>query len=154
MLTVPTTIAEDRIVHLMENRLSWMSAFEICRYHDWQLLTLRSNQEHEETVELMKKYDIELLWLASTDMGHEGKFVWATTGLTVTDYHWQKGEPNNNGIQHCVLLHSPNTKWWDYHCHSKYPFICEETKFAPKKLKGNCTLTKDDNVVSCILNEI
>lgn len=54
MLTVPTTIAEDRIVHLMENRLSWMSAYEICRYHDWQLLTLRSNQEHEETVELMK----------------------------------------------------------------------------------------------------
>lgn len=152
MLFVISSSAEDRIgnkmVHLHSTPENWMSAYEACKFYGMQLLTLYSYTEYQEVLTLMKKYKIEKVWIAATDMGHEGNFVWATTGQKVT---WMAGKADNyKNNEHCV--HIWNEQWNDIDCNTKGPYFCEETAAAPKKIMGNCTLARDDTV-SCIFRE-
>lgn len=75
MLFVISSSAEDRIgnrrVHLHSTPQNWMTAYEACKFHGMQLLTLYSYTEYQEVLTLMKKYKIEKVWIAATDMGHE-----------------------------------------------------------------------------------
>lgn len=106
MLFVISSSAEDRIgnrrVHLHSTPQNWMTAYETCKFHGMQLLTLNSYSEFQEVLTLMKTYKVDKVWIAATDMGHEGNFVWATTGQKAT---WMAGYADNlQNNQHCVHI--------------------------------------------------
>lgn len=122
--TSAVDIIGDKHVYLQSKDQNWMTAFETCRYYDKQLLTLLNNKEHEDTVALVAKYKIHIIWLAASDIGHEGNFVWTTNGQTVTDRHWGKGEPNNKNTENCLQLYY--NIWNDVSCGREYHFFCED----------------------------
>lgn len=65
-------------------------------------------------------------WLAATDFGHEGDFVWATTGQKVTNTYWKTGNPNNLlNLEHCVIYQFEHL-WDDFNCGVPLLYFCEE----------------------------
>ena len=60
-------------------------------------------------------------------MGHEGQFVWLSTGRPVNAYtNWKLGEPNNaNNNENCLIM-SIDGKWSDEQCLKERAFICQD----------------------------
>lgn len=110
---------------------NWMSAYEICRYNGMQLLTIDTDAEMDEIPALAQKHNIGYgFWVAANDIGHEGHFVWATTGTNMTIARWHEDNPNNNGGEDCVeVAYWPTSKRWgmnDHKCSQTRNFFCEE----------------------------
>lgn len=65
------------------------------------------------------------VWISGTDIGHEGKFIWLSTGLPLVYKNFNSKRPNNrDGNDNCLLM-SSHGKWNDIDCLYKYYFICE-----------------------------
>ena len=66
-------------------------------------------------------------WTAGTDVGINGKWVWATSLTPVEDYVWAIGRPDQRDALNCLLLHA-DLGWagFNYLCVSNvaYP-ICQ-----------------------------
>lgn len=106
-----------------------------------------TNKELEDTAALVEKYNIYAIWIAATDIGHEGTFVWATNGQKVVDYHWQPGNPNNyQDLQDCVYMR--DGMWNDVTCSLEYVYFCEETGEAVRNFDGNFKLAEEDAMIS------
>merc|ERR1712037_478541 len=60
-------------------------------------------------------------WTAGTDLGIEGRWIWATTLTAVEDFVWITGYPNSSLDKNCLAL-SYNYEYlgFDYFCDSKY----------------------------------
>lgn len=94
---------------------NWFTAYEICRAHGMQLLTIGGN-----------------------DLGHTGDYVWTGTGLKVVNAWWGPGQPDNpvGGKEHCleITYQWPEPKWNDCPCDYNRVFIpphiifCEEVR--------------------------
>ena len=57
-------------------------------------------------------------WIGLTDLFHEGKFVWSSTGQEALSTNWSKKQPDNaNQTEHFVHISSVyfERKWNDYH---------------------------------------
>ena len=57
-------------------------------------------------------------WIGLTDLFHEGKFVWTSTGQAASYTNWYNGQPDNaNKYEHFVHLYptSRMRKWNDYY---------------------------------------
>lgn len=66
-------------------------------------------------------------WIGGYDMGHEGKFVWFSTGRPVNGYtNWRLGEPNNKNDNENCLTMLINGRWNDEPCLTERAFICED----------------------------
>lgn len=153
MLLVISTSAVDkignRIVHLQTDHQDWWNAYVTCRTNRMQLLTLHSPNDHHEAVALMKKYDIQSLWLGAIQMGHNGgELVWATTNNKVEHPFWKDGQPDNaGGEERCVQIKVD--KWDDVNCNTTSRFFCQEP--LPFNVDTPyCTWISLDNVY-CVL---
>lgn len=109
---------------------NFFTAYEICRSIGMQLLTITREEETDQIYELAKKYKPRpSFWLAATDLGHEGEFVWTTTGVKLTNARWYKGQPDNaGGIERCAEITyrwNDTATWNDIPCDRKNPFFCE-----------------------------
>lgn len=84
LIVVAYSFAEESIeVWLHPVSHNWFSAYEICRWEGRQLLAIHNEEEIKQINALSAKYKLSSSWLAATDLGHEGQFVWATTGIIV-----------------------------------------------------------------------
>lgn len=96
-----------------------------------QLLTLRSEEETDQIYELAEKYKpMDAFWVSASDFGHEGDFVWTTTGLKMTNARWHETQPDNGGgREHCVeityLWNDTVPSWNDLRCYNENSFFCE-----------------------------
>ena len=54
-------------------------------------------------------------WLGGYDIGHEGKWIWITTGQHISQTFWSKGNPDNFFNQQHFLAGflRKNTLQWD-----------------------------------------
>lgn len=130
----------DRRVKLVPNAENWFSAFEICRRMGMQLLSVHNERENNEAQSLMRKHQIQSAWLAATDLGHEGRWNWVTSGAIVTYTNWatvnsgrRAQQPDNwRKNEHCLQIELKWTahpkRWNDCECVAKLKFFCEDTK--------------------------
>lgn len=123
----------DREVTYIPLAQNWFTAFEICRAEGKQLLTILSEEENDQIAVIAEKYlPLRAFWLAATDLGHEGSFVWTTSGLKVSYGKFSAGQPDNyNDKEHCLEIsyRVNNTPMWnDIPCGLKNPYFCEEMK--------------------------
>ena len=92
-----------------------------------QLLTIKSPQENLEVVLLGRELNLEWVWTAATDLGQSRRWVWATDGQLVKEFHWAEKEPGDKK-EHCVEAKMDGfpSNWNDNDCKKIRPFICEE----------------------------
>ncbi|XP_039443833.1 perlucin-like [Culex pipiens pallens] len=70
-------------------------------------------------------------WIAGTDLGKTGYFVWITTmkplGYRTGYSNFAPGQPDNaNGVEHCVEAGwRSGTTWNDRNCDAKRRYVCE-----------------------------
>lgn len=67
---------------------NWFTAYNICRAEGKQLLTQPTNDSGNRPR--------PGFWLAASDLGHEGSFVWRTTGMKVTYAYYDSRNLDNN----------------------------------------------------------
>ena len=55
------------------------------------------------------------LWIGLTDLFHEGKFVWSSTGKEATYTNWYPGKPDNwNKTEHFAhIYHVARERKWN-----------------------------------------
>ena len=66
-------------------------------------------------------------WTSGSDDGHEGLWVWTSTGKPLSNTNWMAGEPNNyGGSEHYFQKNIAGTsKWNDSPVTSTIYAICE-----------------------------
>ena len=124
-------LLRGRQVVFVERSENWHTAYEKCRAKGMQLLTLNTKEEFKDMVTLAKKHGpMPGFWIAATDLGHEGQFIYDTNGQPVLD-SWGPEEPDNGANQreeeHCVEL----TERFGFFalndnvCRASLPYWCE-----------------------------
>jgi len=57
------------------------------------------------------------LWLGATDVGHEGTFIWQSSGKPLSFTNWFYLNPNNwGGNENCLQQNFVDFKWNDVQC--------------------------------------
>ncbi|KAL9703550.1 hypothetical protein quinque_007068 [Culex quinquefasciatus] len=130
----------DEAVPYAAGAFSNDSAWHLCESYGFELATVKSPSEDVQLKMAIEEADPKQVgpwWVAGTDLGLEGHFVWLTTGKPIgyqTGYrNFGPGEPNNlNGMEHCVEVGHPNGTFWnDKNCDVKRRFICEAREPLP-----------------------
>merc|ERR1712181_20810 len=69
---------------------------------------------------------LHLWWTAGTDVGINGRWIWATTLTAVEDYVWKSGYPNAANAYNCLSLH-PTYGYLGFNsnCDAAYFPICQ-----------------------------
>lgn len=127
------SLTNTRSVYQQRGRENYYTAYEHCRMIGKQLLTLTTREESIQFGKHLKAIGITSgVWLAATDLGHEGEFVWMTTGASIPmDNFAEFGLPNNkDGREHCMVivgeLNNNFGQWNDMWCDFKEHFFCED----------------------------
>lgn len=121
----------DREVQFQRVPQNWFTAYEICRSVGMQLLTLTTEEETDQIYKLAESFPpMSAFWVAANDLGHEGDFVWTTTGTKLTTARWYEGQPDNaGGIERCVeiayIWNGTDPSWNDVPCAIEIPFFCQ-----------------------------
>ena len=55
----------------------------------------------------------------------EGSWVYTSSGLPLTYFHWNGPEPNGRTGENCVKSYSSGF-WWDVSCSAKSITLCEK----------------------------
>lgn len=68
----------------------------------------------------------EHFWLSATDLGHEGRFAWYSTGELVEYSNFRASQPDNwNKKEHCIEF-SYFGLWNDVSCDLLNYYVCEK----------------------------
>lgn len=126
---------------------NWYSAFEVCQSYGMQLLTLKTENENDILREYLKDYKTKSVWVAATDIGQEGSWVWATTGLQVTSSRWRSPPDNYMGMENCAQV--TMSGWNDCYCSNELPFFCEFEEPNNDTLKGTCVQNTSTKKINC-----
>lgn len=120
-----------RRVYLFDYAENWFKASERCRSKCRELLTITTPEENEETQAFLRNKAVHSAWIAATDLGEEGVFIWSTSGKRVEKKYWAINAKDLYGqAADCVYvtLHNPTTESWSYDdCDGAYHGICRET---------------------------
>ncbi|XP_039443843.1 pulmonary surfactant-associated protein D-like [Culex pipiens pallens] len=129
-----------RFIVFNHMEVSFFKAWHLCESYGFELATVKSPSEDVQLKMAIEEANPKQggpWWIAGTDLGLEGHFVWLTTGKPIgyqTGYrNFGPGEPNNlNGTEHCVEVGHPNGTFWnDKNCDVKRRFICEAREPLP-----------------------
>merc|ERR1712192_259914 len=96
--------------------LTWDDASSMCQMSSNSTLDVIANAEGT----------IHLWWTAGTDVGINGRWIWATTLTAVEDYVWKSGYPNAANAYNCLSLH-PTYGYLGFNsnCDAAYFPICQ-----------------------------
>lgn len=139
MVLLSWTAAEvvgHRQFKYVEQPENWHTANEKCAALGMQLLTITNRGSLDEVSGLIvQRKPNPSVWVAASDLGHEGTFIHITNGQVVPKELFSSKQPDNaGGVEHCVeatLRWSPNPVLNDIGCANKFPYICEEYVGAP-----------------------
>ena len=65
------------------------------------------------------------IWIGGSDERVEGNWSYSSSGLPLTYFHWNGGEPNGGTTENCIWSHS-NGYWIDVSCYYLSVTICEK----------------------------
>merc|ERR1712212_118692 len=106
---------------------TWVGAEMSCVSEDANLVSIRSEEEHNFVRALLRFYDPSEgpTWIGLSDCHSEGVWMWSN-GSKVDYSLWLEGQPTG-GSQNCVLLnYDTSGKWIDTECtySSAIPSVC------------------------------
>ncbi|KAL9704012.1 hypothetical protein quinque_007530 [Culex quinquefasciatus] len=111
--------------------LTFFEAWHQCRSYGLQLATVKSA---EDDANLKLAYAANnnqkaSYWIAGTDIGKPGSYVWITDDTPISYTNFLPNEPNNQGgLEHCLearLDGTGSSQWNDKNCEAKFRYICE-----------------------------
>ncbi|XP_039443841.1 perlucin-like [Culex pipiens pallens] len=117
-----------------DEELTFFEAWHKCRAHGLRLASVRSALDDAKLLVALAQKDINQpgpWWIAGTDMGQSGSFVWITGNMRIDGRrgytNFAPGEPNNaGGNEHCLEVGwTVGTLWNDCDCDLKKRYICE-----------------------------
>lgn len=97
-----------------------------------RLATIYSQSEEEELKNVVERAGLqkERFWISGSDLGHEGRFSWFSTGDPLEYKNYKVAQPDNfKGLEHCLDFNF-TYGWNDAVCSTKLYFICERVFFT------------------------
>ncbi|XP_058864789.1 C-type mannose receptor 2-like [Acipenser ruthenus] len=127
-----TPVPEE--LHLISDSMVWPEAWQYCRDHYTDLVSLTSLAAQNRVSELVRNSTASRFWIGLHRTVVYDKWYWVAgkdkrAPLNYTN--WAPGEPNNPYYEHCgemVLGEDGGAEWNDLCCYEKLPFICFKDK--------------------------
>lgn len=66
------------------------------------------------------------VWLGLTDVSHEGRYMYSSTGVKPRYLNWHRTEPAGGKGENCAVLVTTQRVWHDYPCTSKMSYVCKK----------------------------
>ncbi|KAJ8975402.1 hypothetical protein NQ317_001942 [Molorchus minor] len=106
---------------------NYFQAFQYCRYHGMQLLTISSQAEHNFLKGQIEKLGRQSFWTSGSKLSDGTNWSWMSTGNRITYTSWHPGEPTMVN-EDCIEIHIYDNRylqWNDFICSHRINFICE-----------------------------
>ncbi|CAH1113041.1 unnamed protein product [Psylliodes chrysocephalus] len=105
---------------------------QFCRYHGMNLVSIMSKEENDFLRQKINEQEesSQRFWTSGTRIPDNVKWIWFTTGKSLTYLSWDEGQPNNAAKDdECVMMQIKNKqlKWYNRGCWEDYNFMCEVT---------------------------
>ncbi|XP_065344621.1 C-type lectin domain family 4 member F-like [Cloeon dipterum] len=117
--------------YISKEKMSWHLAGKFCKSNGMELASIETEAENNALLDAIDDENSkEFYWLSGSDLGSEGTFYWAGTGLDVSGFtYFAEGQPDNRGgKEHCLQFwrfSSATLAWNDHQCQLNFRFICE-----------------------------
>ncbi|XP_065357407.1 lectin subunit alpha-like [Calliphora vicina] len=136
-------------------KYSWYEAALQCSLKKLSLLTLETQEEHNEVAKILKENNFAFhaphLWIGA--VGGHRLFTWVSNSQPVFTDKWIPGNPDNwNQEEYCLHFWENTTELNDRKCDFKYGFICEENDYFNEEKEKN--QGKYKSIVLNIVNKI
>ena len=110
--------------------MTWLEANVYCqRYENGQLLEIHDELQLDfllmETNNFADYDEYRVWWIGGTDIDHEGKWTWESSGLPIKDFIWSSKQPDGGTDQNCLDLEYTNYLAHDTRCNNLYYPICQ-----------------------------
>ncbi|MGH0181010.1 UNVERIFIED_CONTAM: hypothetical protein FKN15_005023 [Acipenser sinensis] len=123
-----TPVPEE--LHLISDSMVWPEAWQYCRDHYTDLVSLTSLAAQNRVSELVRNSTASRFWIGLHRTVLYDNWYWVAgkdkrAPLNYTN--WAPGEPNNPYYEHCgemVLGEDGRAEWNDLCCYEQLPFIC------------------------------
>ncbi|XP_058865370.1 macrophage mannose receptor 1-like isoform X2 [Acipenser ruthenus] len=128
--TPTENISVPEELHLISDSMVWPEAWQYCRDHYTDLVSLTSLAVQNRVSELVRNSTASRFWTGLHRTVVYDKWYWVAGNdkrAPLNYTNWAPGEPNNPYYEHCgemVLREDGGAEWNDLCCYEKLPFIC------------------------------
>ena len=108
----PADAAEfhGKFYKLFPHQLSWHQAQQRCLELGGHLAVVKSEDENQFLMSLMKGHGISVVWLGASDEKVEGSWFWVD-GEPLRYSNWNPGQPNNKqNLEHYMIMIAGNAE--------------------------------------------
>lgn len=112
--------------------VTFLEAWHQCRSHGLQLATVKSAEDDAKLKLAFAANNFNqkaTYWIAGTDLGKNGSYVWITDDTPISYTNYLPGQPDNYGeVEHCLLVGwggLRSTQWNDGNCEVPLRYVCE-----------------------------
>jgi len=140
----------DHCYFLSNEKKNWFAAEIFCQGEGGHLASVHSGATNDFVWGMMKRTNLNRIWIGGTDTGKEG--VWKWTDCTPWDFTvWGTGEPSNTGDEDCFIVYQFNDqhenkdadkKWNDDKCSKEFGFVCSKKICSGEKVSGASPMWK------------
>uniref|UniRef100_A0A023EGW4 Putative cpij000440 serine protease n=1 Tax=Aedes albopictus TaxID=7160 RepID=A0A023EGW4_AEDAL len=117
---------------IMDDKVTFFEAWRSCQYYGLQLASVTSSEDNQQLSKLVNRSarGNDTFWLAGTDVGREGKWVWITTNKLVLHFsNWGSISPLFAEVNDCMAIGSfteDRTLWDDIPCSEAHKYVCQK----------------------------
>jgi len=106
---------------------TWAVSRGFCELNGMQLVSFETKEEETAIENTWTNADLSVYyWTSGSDEGHEGRWVWTSTGKQLNYTNWHQAAPNNDGPEHYLHKNYDRTsKWNDIPVTTTMYAICE-----------------------------
>ncbi|XP_041098899.1 lectin-like [Polyodon spathula] len=99
---------KNKCYQYVRDRKTWADAELYCRSLGGNLASIHSVEDNQAIQNLIRNNDASngYTWIGGSDCFKEGSWYW-TDGSKWDYNNWNKGEPNNFGIENCLQFNFP-----------------------------------------------
>jgi len=140
----------DHCYYFSNEKKNWFAAEIFCQGEGGHLASVHSGATNDFVWGMMKRTNLNRIWIGGTDTGKEG--VWKWTDCTPWDFTvWGTGEPSNTGDEDCLEVYQFNDqhenkvadkKWNDDKCSKEFGFVCSKKICSGEKVSGASPMWK------------
>ena len=105
---------------------TWEDARKACLTMKGDLLSVLSNDEHDDVANELHRLGVGTAWIGLSDRNNEGDYRWSDKFM-FNYSNWGAGEPNGGSDENCIhmMSSSKNHKWNDISCNTVMRYVCK-----------------------------